>query len=535
MVKDTRQSAAPVEMVDTATASSWDTEAFAQRVKTSKDVRWKSKQQSKKTTRVQDISMNLESGHGEHERKAEEERKEKEGKEESWPFESSPCQMFGGKNTKKKGGNDAVNKELFKTEFDIKKVSNRKTDSEVSKEVNESDISDSDNNNNDDDDNDDEDDEDEDDDDDDGHSFGEESEDFQVAKETKETKVPPSSGTERAPQKTTTQGKERSLLKAASYRSLDSTGNPRSQDKPIARRPLRRSDSDRNVTQKSTRDQLGGSCHPNMENKYGRRGGTATTTAKMSTQSLSAATTHGDKPSRTRTRTAAVQRARSSDGMETMRSSSHGLITSKTSHGDEGRLRSSRKLTKSSSSSKSGSRRGGLTRAMSTKNVKPPEQYSSSSSSSRPSSKDAERRKEGVEKEDPIPKKSSRPGLERKSSQRSVRKVSEKSSGSNSNKGKSRQKEESESEVEVTDPEVKRKPKSTKRGSTKEGKVTPVPEAAAPPPPRRDLLVLLREQKTVQPTDMMDKENRRLLHFLAFEHKMGISFKELRRSVSADV
>uniref|UniRef100_A0A7S3KZA5 Uncharacterized protein n=1 Tax=Amphora coffeiformis TaxID=265554 RepID=A0A7S3KZA5_9STRA len=543
MTEDMRQSATPG-----GDASSWDTEAFDAKVKTSKDAKWKGKE-TKKASRVQDISMCLESGH----------EPVKKG-EESWPFESSPCKLFGGKNTKK-SGDDAINKELFKTEFDIKKES--KTDSEESEEDNESEISDSDN--------------DDDDDDDDGNSFGEESEDFEmdcanylkgtIAEETEEPKAPSPLKSEKAPKRTSKSKERLSLSRATSNRSLESTGN-RSQDRSSVRRSLRRSDSDRKLTtKKSSRDDLGGSCHPNIETKNNRRG----VTAKKSSQSLSAATTHGDKPSRTRTRT--IQRARSNDGMETMRSSSHGgLGSSKTSHGDEGRLRSSRKLTKSSS--KSGSRRGGLTRAMSTKNVKPPEQYSSSRSSSKDAEekgeqipkkssrpglerktsqrgmdgeekgeqtpkkslrpglerKSSQRSMDGEEKGEQIPKKSSRPGLERKSSQRSMRKVSEKPSRTNS-KSSSRQKgDESESEVEAADPEIKRKQKSTKRGSASGDKTAHVSEA----PPRRDLLVLLREQKTVQPADLMDKENRRLLHFLAFEHKMGISFKELRRSVSAD-
>jgi len=48
---------------------------------------------------------------------------------------------------------------------------------------------------------------------------------------------------------------------------------------------------------------------------------------------------------------------------------------------------------------------------------------------------------------------------------------------------------------------------------------------------RRDLMVLLRERRTIQPADLMDKENRRLLHFLMYEHKMGISQKELIRRI----
>jgi hypothetical protein len=44
-------------------------------------------------------------------------------------------------------------------------------------------------------------------------------------------------------------------------------------------------------------------------------------------------------------------------------------------------------------------------------------------------------------------------------------------------------------------------------------------------------LILLREQKTVTQKDLTDKENRRLLHFLIYEHKMGVSLTELEKSV----
>jgi hypothetical protein len=49
--------------------------------------------------------------------------------------------------------------------------------------------------------------------------------------------------------------------------------------------------------------------------------------------------------------------------------------------------------------------------------------------------------------------------------------------------------------------------------------------------PRRDLLVLLREEKKITKTDLIDRENRRLLHFLMYEHKMGVSHTELARAI----
>jgi hypothetical protein len=67
-----------------------------------------------------------------------------------------------------------------------------------------------------------------------------------------------------------------------------------------------------------------------------------------------------------------------------------------------------------------------------------------------------------------------------------------------------------------------------RRGTVKEQQ----DNSTTPAEPRRDLLVLLREQKTVQQSDLMDRENRRLLHFLMYEHKMGISLQELHKSIT---
>jgi hypothetical protein len=48
-----------------------------------------------------------------------------------------------------------------------------------------------------------------------------------------------------------------------------------------------------------------------------------------------------------------------------------------------------------------------------------------------------------------------------------------------------------------------------------------------PSPRSRDLLVLLREKKKVTDIDLLDQDNRRLLHYLMMEHKMGIKQREI--------
>ena len=53
-------------------------------------------------------------------------------------------------------------------------------------------------------------------------------------------------------------------------------------------------------------------------------------------------------------------------------------------------------------------------------------------------------------------------------------------------------------------------------------------------PPRRHLLDLLRENKPVTEKDLADKENRQLLHRLMYEHKLGVSLKDLAKKVKKE-
>lgn len=54
-------------------------------------------------------------------------------------------------------------------------------------------------------------------------------------------------------------------------------------------------------------------------------------------------------------------------------------------------------------------------------------------------------------------------------------------------------------------------------------------------PVRRDLRVLLRENIAVTLEDLERKENRRLLHILVFEHKLGKSIRALKKTVKAEL
>merc|ERR1711933_5526 len=73
-----------------------------------------------------------------------------------------------------------------------------------------------------------------------------------------------------------------------------------------------------------------------------------------------------------------------------------------------------------------------------------------------------------------------------------------------------------------------------RRHHTSDGYDNPKPISRKRQEPRRDLLALLRDGKTVTQKDLMDKENRRVLHFLVLEHKLGLSQKDLFHSIRED-
>jgi hypothetical protein len=54
-------------------------------------------------------------------------------------------------------------------------------------------------------------------------------------------------------------------------------------------------------------------------------------------------------------------------------------------------------------------------------------------------------------------------------------------------------------------------------------------------PPRRDIISLLRDQKTIHVSDMKDRDNRRILHFLIYQQSLNIDLTELQASVDHDI
>jgi hypothetical protein len=52
---------------------------------------------------------------------------------------------------------------------------------------------------------------------------------------------------------------------------------------------------------------------------------------------------------------------------------------------------------------------------------------------------------------------------------------------------------------------------------------------------RRDILSLLRDKKKIQVSDMKDRDNRRILHFLIYQHSLNVDLTELQASVDHDI
>lgn len=97
--------------------SSWDTDVFAQRLNQTDDGSpWKNStgKVKKKPARVQDIAVGLFQDSA-HVKEQEQEKQRK--KQESWPYEDSPCRLYGGKNTKPTLSSAAMNKDLFDSDF----------------------------------------------------------------------------------------------------------------------------------------------------------------------------------------------------------------------------------------------------------------------------------------------------------------------------------------------------------------------------------------------------------------------------------
>lgn len=477
----------------------WDPSAF----ESQKLGQWneKSKEHGKNVTRLQDLSLGIGSGH----------QKKDPAKEDSWPYESSPCRMFGGKNTKP--GGEAMNKELFDPDFANGQARKDSLDfdeeGEFTEEVNE--------------------------------DYGMEA----VAEETSDgepEKPQPPEGLEHrsrrmsnGPQSTTTA--RRTELKANVVRA--SMMGERNAYNQVVDRGLTRSNSDPKLDKMGKpgkkRDELAVSCHAGIESSKSRnkpskkapsRGdekGSASTADTASTAGAGGPVSYSRSgaPSRIPPR-----RTRTGDGLEDLsrhRANTRDEMTS-SGHGD-----SSRRGDRPRRKPKPVDRRSLMTRAMSTQNVKKPEDYGP-----RATGGDAEDELGGTshhEKRRVSGRR--RMQVQRTASQRSLSKDRKGRSSRHNSDSDSEGEESAKSgdmpDIATSEPEVRRDVSERRliRQSSRRVRGT----SSRTLEPKRDLLILLRDQKPVTQKDLKDKENRRLLHFLIYEHKMGISLGELGKMI----
>jgi hypothetical protein len=476
----------------------WDTEAF----ETHKPGQWKeSKQQSKNVSRLQDLSLNSSDHDGGNEKK-----------DESWPYDSSPCRMYGGKNTRP--GGEEINKELFKSDW--------------AKDKNDPD-----------------------------YEFAGEDDEFDeeavhdtalaiVEESEEEGEANPSqSRSTRKPRKERPDAQAEVVRAPGRGEADGNTGGdvPKKRSEGTPSRSLRRASSSRDFKKSSSKsDEMGASCHGSIETerkqvKKSRRKDTEEATAGDPNGPVSHS--RSGPPSRVPPR-----RTRTGDGLEDLsrhRANTRDEMMS-TSGEEPAEPAEPRKSSRRSKTKPD--RRSLMSRAMSTANVKKPEDYGPQRTSSRggeelvASSAHSSLSKRSSERSsgrggDELASGSSHTSSRKTSGRRRMLMQRSASQRSLSKEEKSRSsKSRASSDSEESEPEFAEDVKdATPSEPAKERKTTRRRGTTRPAETRRDLLILLREQKTVTQKDLTDKENRRLLHFLIYEHKMGVSLTELEKSV----
>ena len=254
------------------------------------------------------------------------------------------------------------------------------------------------------------------------------------------------------------------------------------------------------------KDQLSSSCHAQSENirirKRSSRKGDELSSKVHEVCSTAVASSSSKLDDGRR-----LARTKSSDGAELAGVTRKDLGT--TIHGCSlvSRIRSTNKrssttgnISRRSSSIKQEPRRGVVKRAMSTRNIKPPEEYAHGLDTSSHHSSSLHKSK-------------SVSGRSRMHRTEIVRGV-------------------------VPPEQTPRLSESTgvpeSRGRQSRSTIGNAGMSSTPLPPRRDLLLLLREKKKITKTDFLDKENRRLLHFLMYEHKMGVPHAVLVQQFQAE-
>lgn len=334
--------------------------------------------------------------------------------------------------------------------------------------------------------------------------------------ESDRDKVPPEKSMERQSSRSGLMARVKSardMVRSSSARSL-------MRREPSERRLRKEGSERRSLKKESSSSEKKASS---SERKAAKEGNNESRSFRESSQrvGLSASSYHGGRTASSSTSTSRVRRAgparhKSSDNMELMAGGSSSTrrddLGAATLHGTSvSRIRSQRVLAKEPGQrgTSKEDRRSTMKRAMSRENVKRPEEYGPGAVAvvaTNPVSmyggstevRRGRRRPTKAAEEEPA-----------------VVEEEEDEIADNSNQGS----EGDDSFAEEEEAPVRRS------GSSRKGLAQP----------RRDLLVLLREQKTVHQTDFDDKENRRILHFLLYQHKLGIDLADLQSSVDHDI
>jgi hypothetical protein len=168
-----------------------------------------------------------------------------------------------------------------------------------------------------------------------------------------------------------------------------------------------------------------------------------------------------------------------------------------------------------------GDRRSQMKRAMSRENVKPPEEYGPNTTAV---TKTLTQRTVagGLYGNSPEPRRGRRkpvkPEQDRVQEDSEFERIVDQSEDGSS-----------EGSFAEDDVVVQKQPPKTSNASTQRKKLV------AQPMQRRDVLSLLRDKKKIQVSDMKDRDNRRILHFLIYQHSLNIDLTELQASVDHDI
>jgi len=503
-------------------------------------------EEKKAASRLQDLSLGVDDDDDDtnQQRKNQDEEKDK-----TWPFEE-PCKWHGGKNTRQTAEAEAINSQYFDPDFasnaekgakmefedaannessseDDSSSSSSSSDSSSTEEGNVSSDSDSSS----------------------AESFCDDEDEQQVP--AKAQGSPPNQPQTRAPP-----AGRPSLERCSSHRMSKarnrSDGSAEASRFPQRQASFRRqgsqrelggrmagSSSTRPTPSTSKRDDLSASCHGSLQtaafagtsrSSHGSRAKDELGSSTYHTASLSRASSSSNAipPSRNRPK---PPRTKSSDGSELVG------VNANTRGGQRGGKRRPSKTL--SSSNKAPGERRMLKRAMSTRNVTRPEEYrpNAGGGGGAAAPAGAAAAAPGAHRQDPsVAPGRSRGSLQRAASQRVMRSESHAtrpapSSSNASSLSRSSHDGSSHHHRSGSKSSEDGERASPRRGVRRRSSGRSIDSGEAP---RRDLVVLLKKQQKVTAQDLIDKENRRLLHFLMYEHKMGIPLKELHKAVRED-